>query len=138
MLHGNPLLRGWWVADVTFYTTELPQYMLLESARGLNADLAHLGGAMTYTLLVLLAAFLARGRARGAAGVVRAVTGGAIMLAPQLGDGTQTLMQGPDHTGTAVPVLALFILHRPGGAPLVGAGRSPGSCWPGCWSATPW
>ena len=110
MLHGNPLLRGWWVADVTFYTTELPQYMLLESARGLNADLAHLGGAMTYTLLVLLAAFLARGRARGAAGVARAVTGGAIMLAPQLGDGTQTLMQGPDHTGTAVPVLALFIL----------------------------
>ena len=114
MLHGNPLLRGWWVADVTFYTTELPQYMLLESARGLNADLAHLGGAMTYTLLVLLAAFLARGRARGAAGVVRAVTGGAIMLAPQLGDGTGTLMQGPDHTGTAVPVLALFILHRSG------------------------
>jgi hypothetical protein len=110
MLHGNPLLRGWWVADVTFYTTELPQYMLLESARGLNVGLAHLGGAMTYTLLVLLAAFLARGRARGAAGVVRAVTGGAIMLAPQLGDGTQTLMQGPDHTGTAVPVLALFIL----------------------------
>ena len=110
MLHGNPLLRGWWVADVTFYTTELPQYMLLESVRGLNAGLAHLGGAMTYTLLVLLAAFLARGRARGAAGVVRAVTGGAIMLAPQLGDGTQTLMQGPDHTGTAVPVLALFIL----------------------------
>jgi hypothetical protein len=110
MLHGNPLLRGWWVADVTFYTTELPQYMLLESARGLNAGLAHLGGAMTYTLLVLLAAFLARGRARGATGVVRAVTGGAIMLAPQLGDGTQTLMQGPDHTGTAVPVLALFIL----------------------------
>jgi hypothetical protein len=110
MLHGNPLLRGWWVADVTFYTTELPQYMLLEAARGLNADLAHLGGAMTYTLLVLLAAFLARGRARGAAGVARAVTAGAIMLAPQLGDGTQTLMQGPDHTGTAVPVLALFIL----------------------------
>lgn len=110
MLHGNPLLRGWWVADVTFYTTELPQYMLLEAARGLNADLAHLGGAMTYTLLVLLAAFLARGRARGAAGVARAVTGGAIMLAPQLGDGTQTLMQGPDHTGTAVPVLALFLL----------------------------
>ncbi|MGZ4435342.1 MAG: hypothetical protein ACXVW7_17215, partial [Trebonia sp.] len=27
MLHGNPLLRGWWVADVTFYTTELPQYL---------------------------------------------------------------------------------------------------------------
>jgi hypothetical protein len=110
MLHGNPLLRGWWVADVTFYTTELPQYVLLESARGLSPDLAHLGGAMTYTLLVLLAAFLARGRTRGPAGVARAMLGGGIMLAPQLGDGTQTLMQGPDHTGTAVPVLALLLL----------------------------
>jgi hypothetical protein len=110
MLHGNPLLRGWWVADVTFYTTELPQYMLLEAARGLSSDLAHLGGAMTYTLLVLLAAFLARGRTRGVAGVARAAVGGGIMLAPQLGDGTQTLMQGPDHTGTAVPVLALMLL----------------------------
>jgi len=110
MLHGNPLLRGWWVADVSFYTTELPQYMLLEAARGLSPDLAHLGGAMTYTLLVLLAAFLARGRTRGAAGVARAAVGGGIMLAPQLGDGTQTLMQGPDHTGTAVPVLALLLL----------------------------
>ena len=110
MLHGNPLLRGWWVADVTFYTTELPQYMLLEATRGLSPDLAHLGGAMTYTLLVLLAAFLARGRTRGAAGLARAAIGGGIMLAPQLGDGTQTLMQGPDHTGTAVPVLALLLL----------------------------
>jgi hypothetical protein len=110
MLHGNPLLRGWWLADVSFYTTELPQYLLLEAARGLSPDLAHLGGAMTYTLLVLLAAFLARGRTRGAAGVARAAVGGGIMLAPQLGDGTQTLMQGPDHTGTAVPVLALLLL----------------------------
>ena len=27
MLHGNPLLRGWTVTDVSFYTTELPEYM---------------------------------------------------------------------------------------------------------------
>ena len=65
MLHGNLLLHGWWVTDVSFYTTELPQYVLLEFARGLTVDVMHLGGAMTYTLLVLAAAFLARGRARG-------------------------------------------------------------------------
>ncbi len=65
LLHGNPLLHGWWVTDVSFYTTELPQYALLELARGLTADVIHVAGAMTYTLLVLAAALLARGRARG-------------------------------------------------------------------------
>jgi hypothetical protein len=125
MLHGNLLLHGWWLSDVSFYTTELPQYMLLEAARGLYPDLAHLAGALTYTLLVLLAAFLARGRTRGAAGVARAAIGGGIMLAPQLGDGTQTLMQGPDHTGTAVPVLAVLLLIDLAG-PVRGAVSSHG------------
>ena len=30
MLHGNVLLHGWYLSDVSFYTTELPQYALLE------------------------------------------------------------------------------------------------------------
>jgi hypothetical protein len=84
--------------------------MLIESVRGLSADVMHIGGAMTYTLLVLLAAFLARGRARGRAGVVRALLAGGIMLAPQLGNGTQTLLLSPDHFGTAVPVLLVLLL----------------------------
>ena len=33
MLHGNLLLHGWLVSDVSFYTTELPQYMLIEALR---------------------------------------------------------------------------------------------------------
>jgi hypothetical protein len=110
MLHGNPLLRGWWVTDVSFYTTELPQYMLIESVRGLSADVMHIAGAMTYTLLVLLAAFLARGRARGAEGLARALVAGGVMLAPQLGSGTGTLVLSPDHTGTGVPVLLILLL----------------------------
>ena len=28
IIHGNPLLRGWWTSDVSFYTTELPEYAL--------------------------------------------------------------------------------------------------------------
>ena len=110
MLHGNPLLHGWWVTDVSFYTTELPQYMLIEAARGLSSDVMHIGGAMSYALLVLLAAFLARGRARGAAGLTRALVAAGIMLAPQLGSGTGTLVLSPDHTGTGVPVLLVLLL----------------------------
>ena len=110
MLHGNPLLRGWRLTDVSFYTTELPQYMLIESVRGLSSDVMHVGGAMSYTLLVLLAAFLARGRARGAEGLTRALVAGGIMLAPQLGSGTGTLLLSPDHTGTGVPVLLILLL----------------------------
>ena len=110
MLHGNPLLRGWWVTDVSFYTTELPQYALLELVRGLTPGVIHVGGAMTYTLLVLAAAFLARGRARGPVGLARALLAGGLMLAPQLGPGTETLVLSPDHTGTAVPVLLVWLL----------------------------
>ena len=55
MLHGNPLLRGWTVTDVSFYTTELPEYMLVEAVRGLHADVLHISAAITYTLVVLAA-----------------------------------------------------------------------------------
>ena len=110
MLHGNLLLHGWRVTDVSFYTTELPQYAAVELVHGLSADVMHVAGAMTYTLLVLTAAFLARGRATGPAGVSRALLAGGIMLAPQLGAGTQTLVLSPDHTGTSVPVLLIWLL----------------------------
>ena len=61
MLHGNLLLHNWWVSDVSFYTTELPQYMLIEAVVGLGPWVVHAAAAMTYTLLVLLAALLAGG-----------------------------------------------------------------------------
>src|SRR5579875_2075707 len=63
MLHGNLLLRHWHMSDVSFWCTELVQYALLEAVRGLGPGVVHLGGAMTYTLLLVLAAFLAKGRA---------------------------------------------------------------------------
>jgi hypothetical protein len=100
MLHGNPLLRQWWVSDVSFYTTELPQYMLVAVLTGLGPWVVHVAAAMTYTLLVLLAAVLARGAARGGAG---------LMLAPQLSV-TSILLLSPDHIGTAVPLLAIWLL----------------------------
>jgi len=110
MLHGNLLLRGWWLSDVSFYTTELPQYMLVELVRGLNADVVHVAAAITYTLLVLLGALLARGRATGRAAVVRMLLAAGIMLAPQLGTAAGILLLSPDHVGSAVPVLVAWLL----------------------------
>ena len=136
MLHGNPLLRQWWVSDVSFYTTELPQYMLVEVLTGLGPWVVHVAAAMTYTLLVLLAAVLARGAdsapsrgdsippdppgrppregmakgtARGGAGLARALLAAGLMLAPQLSV-TSILLLSPDHIGTAVPLLAIWLL----------------------------
>jgi hypothetical protein len=109
MLHGNLLLHSWRVADVSFYTTELPQYALIESVLGLGAWVVHVGAAMTYALLVLLAGWLAKGRATGRAGWARALLAGGIMVAPQL-SATQIVLLSPDHTGTAVPVLATWLV----------------------------
>ncbi len=110
MLHGNWLLRGWTVGDVSYYTTELPQYIVVELIRGLGPDVVHVAAAVTYTLLVLLAALLAKGRATGREGVVRALIASGILLAPQLDHGIALLIQQPDHIGTQVPLLVIFIV----------------------------
>lgn len=110
MLHGNLLLRGWTVGDVSYYTTELPEYMAVELIRGLSAATVHVAAAVTYTLLVLLGGWAAKGRATGREGAVRALTGAGIMLAPQLGHGIGLLLQQPDHIGTQVPLLVTFIV----------------------------
>jgi hypothetical protein len=110
MLHGNPLLRGWWTSDVSFYTTELPEYALAVAARGLSPDVVHICGALTYTLTVALAGLLARGRATGAAGLRRAGIAVAIMLAPSVLGGTEVFLENPDHFGTSVPILLVLLL----------------------------
>jgi hypothetical protein len=110
MLHGNPLLRDWWTSDVSFYTTELPEYALIVAIRGISPDVVHICGALTCTLTLLLAALLARGRDSGRAGRYRAGIALGIMLAPSILGGTEVFLENPDHAGTAVPVLALLLL----------------------------
>jgi hypothetical protein len=110
MLHGNVLLHGWYLSDVSFYTTELPQYAILIRLIGLHADTAHVAAAMTYTLVVLVAALLARGATaqRGAWPRVLLTTG--IMFAPQLGVGVFVLLLSVGHIGTAVPLMLTWLL----------------------------
>ena len=110
MLHGNWLLHGWTVGDVSYYTTELPEYILVELIRGLNPSVIHVAAAVSYTLLVLLAGLLAKGRATGWEGAARALVAAGILLAPQLGDGVLLLIQQPDHIGTQVPLLVILIV----------------------------
>ncbi len=109
MLHGNWLLRGWWLSDVSFYPTELPEYMLIETVHGLTPDVVHVAAGLTYTLLVIGAAWLAKGRAAGWAAVPPMLVAGGIMLAPQLA-GVRVLLLSPDHVGSVVPVLAVLLL----------------------------
>jgi hypothetical protein len=109
VLHGNWLLRGWWMSDVSFYTTEVPQYALLEAVGGFGVWAVHVGGAMNYTLIVLLTALLAKGKAAGREGWTRALLGGGIAASPQV-SGALIFLLGPDHTGTVVPVLATWLV----------------------------
>jgi hypothetical protein len=122
MLHGNVMLQGWVLSDVSFYTTELPQYVLLEHVFGLRPETAHIGAAITYTLVVLLAAALAVGRRSDAASaerLPRAILTAAIMIAPQLGVGVFILVLSVGHIGTAVPLMLTWLVidrARTGGA----------------------
>ena len=44
MLHGNLLLRGWWLGDVSFYTVELPLNMIIELGDGFDFTGADFAG----------------------------------------------------------------------------------------------
>jgi hypothetical protein len=109
MLHGNLLLHSWWLSDVSFYTTELPEYMLVELVRGLHATDMSVAGAATYTVVVLLAVLVAKGRTTGREGLVRALIAAGIMLAPGPGLGAGILLGSPDHVGTQIPLLLTWL-----------------------------
>jgi len=110
MLHGNLLLRGWTLTDVSFYTVELPELAFVEHFRGLAPPVLHVTQALNYTLVVLGAALLARGRETGREGVVRALLAAGIMLAPALGADTAVLLHDPDHLGTQLPLLGIWLI----------------------------
>jgi hypothetical protein len=113
MWHGNPLLRGWWLGDVSYYGVELPLNVIIEMVSGLRPDVPHILAALVYTAVVLLTAVLGRGTARGRAGIAAAVLAGGILLAPSLLYGTRVLLQGPEHVGTMIAVLlVLLVLDR--------------------------
>src|SRR5258705_2619283 len=89
--------------------------MLVELARWLTGGVVHVAAAFTYALLVVLVGLLAAGRDAGRdAGrerVVRLLVAVGIMLAPALRPGTYLLLSAPDHTGTQVPLLTIWLIR---------------------------
>jgi hypothetical protein len=116
LLHGNLLLHGWWLSDVSFYTTELPQYVLIEAILGQVPAVVHVAAAMTYTLAVVFAALAAKGRATGRQGALRMLIAAGIMLSPQpgggvgVGGGTFVLDLSLGHIGTSIPLLLTWMV----------------------------
>lgn len=110
LLHGHLLLHGWYMSDVSFFPTELPQYALLESFLGAGMQTAHVAAAMTYTLTFLFAVLLARSGSSGRAAWVRTLIAAGIMLAPQFGLGVFALDLSVGHIGTSVPLLLIWLL----------------------------
>jgi hypothetical protein len=111
MLNGNPLMRGWTVADISFYTIEIPELAVVEWLRGgISPDVLSIAEALNLTVLVLLAALLAKGRATGREGLVRAVVAGGILFAPVAGANSTLMLSNPDHLATQIFVLAAWLI----------------------------
>jgi hypothetical protein len=111
MLNGNPLMRGWTVADISFYTIEIPELAVVEWLHGgISPDVLSIAEALNLTVLVLLVAFLAKGRATGREGLVRAVVAGGILFAPVAGANSTLMLSNPDHLATQIFVLAAWLI----------------------------
>jgi hypothetical protein len=110
MLHGNLILHNWYVSDVPFITTELPEIALLVKLFGLRLDTAHIAAAVTYTLVVAVAMVLAKGRAHGWKAVARMGLALAILLAPQPGVGIFVIIFSVGHIGSSLPVMLTWLV----------------------------
>ncbi|WP_432824313.1 hypothetical protein [Dactylosporangium sp. CA-092794] len=135
LFHGNPLLRGWTLSDVSFYPTELVQYGLVQLVTGVSPEQIHVAAAITWTLVVLLAAWLARpsgaAPSGAAAGSAPATSTVAVPLAgaagttaapdphagaPDAGPHASTIAAGPDAgTAAADPAHASAAVGDPAG-----------------------
>jgi hypothetical protein len=111
MLHGNLVLHGWIVGDVTFYTFELPIIAILEFFLGLHADTMHVAEALIYLIVAAFAVAIAVTDTRGLSRVIRASVVVAALAAPTLVHSDLWIPLGiPDHTGTIAFLLASFLL----------------------------
>ncbi len=80
VLHGN-LLHGWELPDIAFYTIEVPEFAALEWLRGgLDPWVISSLEALNLTIVVLLVALVAQGRAFGPPAATYSVAGAEVMV----------------------------------------------------------
>lgn len=120
VFHGNILLHGWILTAITFYTTDLPFYVLGIALRGFSPDLLREVPAVIYALTVTAAMTLAgRGLCAERRGLARwtafTLIGLPSLLVPEI------VLVGVNHVGTALfMVLTLLALDSPKGRTLFG------------------
>jgi len=106
LFHGNVLLHGWLVGDVTFYTFELPVFALAEAFFGLHVAAVQAAMALIDLIVAACGVAVAVTGSRGTARAGRAVVVVAVICAPDLVTADRWLAIGlPDHTGTTVFLL---------------------------------
>jgi hypothetical protein len=111
MVHGNFLLHGWILGDVTFYTFELPLLGITELFFGIHTMSLHVALALVYLLITVFATAIAVTGSRGPARAARAAVVIAVLAAPifQMTDSWIPISL-PDHTGTSVFLLLPFLM----------------------------
>ena len=111
LLHGHLLLHGWITADASYYTFEVPQLAMAELLFGLTSLAAHVVSALTYVIVTALAVALARTGSRGTAAAARCAVVLAVLAVPVVTwPGVATLLEAPQHVGTAAYLLGPFLL----------------------------
>jgi len=111
ILHGNLLLHGWIVGDATYYTFELPLYVIIVALFGAHAIVPHIVSAFVYTVVGVCAAVVARTGSRGTSAWIRTAVVVAVLAAPLLtAAGVSLAVEKPDHTGTSAIMLVAFLL----------------------------
>jgi len=98
--HGNVLLHGWILSDVSFYALEIPVAALSVLAVGASAMAVHLTAGLVFTLVIGCTLWCDRGP------VTRWVLALAVLLVP-LSDAIaqHALIVGVDHLGSSVFIL---------------------------------
>jgi hypothetical protein len=99
--HGDVLLHGWILSDVSFYVLEIPIAALSTLAVGASAAAVHLTAGIVYTLVIGCTLWCLRSR-----DVSRTVPALAVLLVP-LADvvARHALITGVDHLGSSVFIL---------------------------------
>ena len=111
MLHGNLLLHGWIIGDATYYTFELPVFMITEAIFGLGSIDTHVTAAVVYALVIICAIALARTGSRGMIAAIRTGIVLAVLFIPLLLQHNVGIMiEKPDHTGTTAITMLCFLL----------------------------
>jgi len=112
MLHGNLLLRNWYMADAPFYALETPLYAVVEAFVGLGPTAARLVATLTYLIVALAAVGLAVRGTVGARAARRSAIVVLLLAAPLcFGGQTYLLLEMPTHLGTAAYLMLAFLVY---------------------------